>query len=98
MYLEKKEEAKSLEHVKMTCDSKHYKGENYEYVVDNLEAVGFSNIEAVGLEDLVTGWIIKENTVDSISINGDSDFEEGEYFHEDAKVKVYYHSFREDEE
>lgn len=98
MYYEKKEAAKHIGHIKMICSAKEYKSENYEDVVDGLQTLGFVNIEVEGMEDLVTGWLTKEGAVDSVSINGDKDFSEGDYFSKDAKIKIYYHSFKEDGE
>lgn len=45
-------------------------------------------------EDLVTGWITKDGEVYKVSIDGDSDFDEGDIFPEDAEVVVTYHTFK----
>ena len=44
-------------------------------------------------KDLVTGFITKDGSVEKVSINGDSDFEEGDIFPEEAAVVVTYHTF-----
>ena len=79
--------------VKVSASSKELQGENYENVIERLEDMGFYNIEAEALNDLVVGWFNKENTVVSISIDGDSTFSDGEWFDEDADIKITYHSF-----
>lgn len=68
-------------------------GENFELVVSDLENAGFSNISTKTQADLVIGFLTKEGTVESVSINGDSDFDENDIFPKDAKVVVVYHTF-----
>ncbi len=80
--------------IKMPCSMSDYKGEQYEEVVQELEDLGFYNIETAQKKDLVTGWITKDGEVYKVSINGDSDFDEGDIFSEDAEVVVTYHTFR----
>lgn len=70
------------------------KGDNYEQVIKELEYLGFINIETAEQKDLVTGWITKFGEVARVSINGDSDFDEGDIFPKDAKVLVIYHTFK----
>ena len=55
--------------------------------------MGFYNIETEALGDLVVGWFDKENAVKEISIDGDSKFSIGDWFDEDADIKITYHSF-----
>ena len=80
--------------VKMPCDMSDYKGEQYEAVVQELEDLGFYNIETTEKKDLVTGWITKDGEVYKVSIGGDSDFDEGDIFPKDAEVVVTYHTFK----
>ena len=79
--------------IKMPCAVSDYKGESYEDVIRELEDLGFDNIETSAKKDLVTGWITKDGSVEKVSIGGDSDFEEGDIFKEDAEVVVIYHTF-----
>ena len=71
-----------------------YKGEQYEEVVQELEDLGFDNIETAQKKDLFTVWITKYGEVYKVSINGDSDFDEGDIFPEEAEVVVTYHTFK----
>ena len=80
--------------VRLPQDAKKYKGENYEVVVQQLEDAGFEDVEAKPVKDLVTGWITKDGSVESVSIAGDTEFEEGDIFSIDAKVVVTYHTFK----
>ncbi len=94
IYYEKSEQPKDNEIVLCFSDNDLI-GDNYEQVIRELEDLGFSNIETAKQQDLVTGWITKVGDVARISINGDSDFDEGDIFPKDAKVLVTYHTFKE---
>lgn len=81
--------------IKMPCSMSEYRGEQYEEVVQELENLGFYNIEIVEKKDLITGWVTKDGSVYKVSIAGDGDFDEGDIFPEDAEVVVTYHTFKE---
>lgn len=89
------EEAGKLDvnEVQVPFSSKDLKGENYEQVIIDLENAGFIEITTKENKDLVTGFITKDGSVEKVSINGDSDFEEGDIFPEEAAVVVTYHTF-----
>lgn len=67
-----------------------YDGKNYLSVQKQLEGAGFTNIELVDLNDV---WYFssKKDTVENVSINGDSSFSSSDYFEKDAKVVISYH-------
>lgn len=71
-------------------DYDEYVGENYEAVVAQFEILGFENITTVDLNDSgLAFWMDK--TVESISINGKTEFYDYDYFEPDAKVIIKYH-------
>ena len=92
-YYEKQSEPDKNE-LKVPMSAKKYKGENYEVVVQQLEDAGFENVESKAIKDLVIGWMTKDGEVESISIAGDTEFEEGEIFSKDSQVIVTYHTFK----
>lgn len=70
-------------------DSEEYLGEDYKAVEAHLKAAGFTNIEIVDLDKPgFAGW--DDGKVESISINGDTDFNDGnyDYFYPDDKVVI----------
>lgn len=67
-----------------------YEGENYEDVKEKFEEFGFENIETVDLKDSSI-FIWKNNKVDSVSIGGNDEFNEDDYFYDDEKVIIKYH-------
>lgn len=50
------------------------KGKDYLDVKALFESAGFTNVNVRAIEDLVTGWITKDGSVERVSINGDDDF------------------------
>ncbi len=68
----------------------NYEGENYKAVVEQLEALGFSNISCVDLDDSgVFFW--RSEKVESVSISGDTTFGQNDYFFPNESVIVKYH-------
>ncbi len=72
-------------------------GENYEDVMAQLEAAGFTNIETRKIDDLITGWLTKDGEVEEVSIDGSTDFGAGRSYPSDARVVITYHTFPETE-
>ncbi len=70
-----------------------YKKKNYKAVESILRSAGFLNIECIPLHDLTTGFLKKEGTVESITINGNNYFSFKERFSNDAAIVISYHSF-----
>ena len=69
---------------------------NYNSVSALFRASGFVNVKAVPLGDLNLFTAKKNNSVKEITINGDSDFEDGDVFPKTANVIIIYHSFRQE--
>lgn len=80
--------------VTMPCSMTDYKGENYEVVIQELNNLGFHNVETAEKKDLVLGWLTKDGEVYKVSINGNSEFEKGDRFPKSAKVVVTYHTYK----
>ena len=69
-------------------------GKQYYDVVTLFESKGFINIEVRELPDLITGWLKEEGEVESVSINGDIDFQSSDRYDADAKIVITYHVFK----
>lgn len=67
----------------------------YEDIVQSMKDAGFVNIQIKAKRDLITGWITKRYSIASVTIDGDDEFYEGEYFQPDAEVVITYHDFKE---
>ncbi|QHC60424.1 hypothetical protein [Rathayibacter sp. VKM Ac-2760] len=82
----------------MPADAKDLSGDDYKMVVEYLETAGFTNVSQRPLDDLVTGWLKKPDTVDEVTVKGDSSFQEGDEYDTAASIVVSYHSFPSDAE
>ncbi len=83
---------------KTPISSSEAKGKDYEEIAEAFKNKGFQNIEFEKDEDLITGWMTKDGSIESISINGDDDFKAGEIYDEKVTVIIKYHTFPEREE
>lgn len=82
--------------VQVSASAKDLEKEDYRNVVQRLQSDGFETIELIKEDDLILGILAKEGQVESVAINGDSEFLENEWFPADAVVRVTYHVFSED--
>lgn len=74
------------------------KGRDYESVVESFEENGFTNIKLEKIEDLITGWLTKENEVEEVSVGGDFDYSPDKWVNADTEVIIRYHTFSEKEQ
>ena len=70
-----------------------YIGKNYKAVINDLTEKGFTNIETLDLNDAggFSIFAVEEDTIDSISIKGNKEFSEKDYFNPDDKIFICYH-------
>ncbi|HIX29949.1 MAG TPA: DUF4839 domain-containing protein [Candidatus Blautia stercoravium] len=73
-----------------------YKYENYTDVQTELSEAGFTNISFEILYDIVIGWT-EEGEVDSVSVGGNTEFEQGDIFKKDVAIVITYHMPEEDD-
>lgn len=66
---------------------------DYKDVMTLLQVAGFTNIEVEVLDDLITGWLIKDGEVEKVSINGETDFYASSKYPYDSKIVITYHTF-----
>ena len=85
----------SLKEVCPPITAKNAKKMNYSELKELLTDAGFTNIRFEKQEDLITGWIIKDGSVESVTINGESDFTDNTSYRIDAEVVIIYHTFSE---
>lgn len=77
----------------MPSTSKEFKGKNFKKVKKKLQDAGFKKVKVIYKKDLITGWIKKENTVDSVSVNDDFKYDTDTSYRIDVDIKIYVHSF-----
>ena len=81
-----------------TPDSaKHCIGKTYTEVFEEFKAVGFLNIELVEYRKEKKSWLIRNNAVNQISINGQTQFAKGEWFDQAANIRIVYYAINKDQ-
>ena len=71
---------------------------NYETVQGKFEDSGFTNIKLEPIEDLITGWLTDDGDVESVTIDGSTEFTSGDWYPNDVEVVIQYHTFPPEEE
>ena len=66
----------------------------YEELETQFLDAGFVNVRTEVIYDIITGWITKDGSVESVSINGDTDFSEYASYRPDVEVIITYHTFK----
>ena len=66
---------------------------NYEELVQELFSFGFTEIYTIEIDDLTTGWITKDVSVEKVLIGEKNSFNKGATFEYDTKIVVEYHTF-----
>ena len=84
----------SVELYAPSLTSKDAKGMNYKDVVKEFENDGFTNIRINVEYDIITGWIIEDGEVKSVTINGNSKYDYYDEYRLDAEVMITYHTLR----
>ena len=84
----------SAKTVDVPLSSKKIKGMNYNDIKQKLEDLGFVDIELKKDEDLIFGWIHKDGEIESISIDGNKNFDENYNTRIDSKIIITYHTYK----
>lgn len=71
---------------------------NYETVQGKFEDSGFTNIKLEPIEDLITGWLTDDGDVESVTIDGSTEFTSGDWYPNDVEVVIQYHTFPPEDE
>lgn len=79
---------------RITENMEEYSGKNYNSIVALYRTAGFTNVTAVPLCDLNIFTSKKNGQVEEVTINGESDFEEGDIFPKTVNVMITYHSLK----
>ena len=67
---------------------------NYYDVQTKLSKLGFVNILVQPIRDLTIGWIKRDGSVESVSIDGDTNFKKNAVFKYDVSIMIEYHTFK----
>ena len=67
---------------------------DYREIKAELESKGFSNVQFQKSNDLITGWVNKEETIKSITINGTSEFAESDVFDYNVPIVITVNTYK----
>lgn len=82
---------------KTPSGSSAQEGRAYSDVVNEFKDQGFTNIKTEVLDDLVTGWLVKDGEVESVSVDGSEGYSADKWYPNDVEVVVTYHTFPDEE-
>ena len=97
-FLAKQDNKKKTIHIltsdetQITEDMTRCKEKNYNAIAALFRSAGFSNVQAVAMKDLNFFTARRNGQVESVSINGSTDFDEGDIFRKNSRVVITYHS------
>ena len=74
--------------IQIPNSSKGYHGKNCDETVAELRALGFTNISLYEQESSKLGWLRKENSLTRMTINGQTEFNIGDWFSSDATIRI----------
>lgn len=97
IYMRVTVEYHTLELFNPPISSKDAKGENYRKIIRKFEREGFTNVTVQVEYDLLTGWIIDNGSVKSITIDGDKNYTCSDEYRPDAEVIITYHALKSDD-
>ena len=78
--------------ITVPLSSKAAKKLDYQELERQFRDAGFINIKTDADYDLLTGWITKEGSVESVSVDGKTSFSEYDSFRPDVEVIITYHA------
>lgn len=80
----------------MPKSSAGFRKKQLKEVQEMLASAGFTNIKTEKIEDLIIGILTSENEVESVTVNGSTDYSEGNVFEKDVEIVITYHTFPEE--
>lgn len=83
-----------VKNITVPVSSKAAKKQSYEELETQFLDAGFVNVRTEVIYDIITGWITKDGSVESISVDGDTDFIEYASYRPDVEVIITYHTFK----
>lgn len=70
----------------------YFMGRDKNQVIRGLEKLGFTNVSTVAIDDIDSDDKIKDGSVESVSIEGNENYSEGDSFPSDSLIVVTYHN------
>ena len=74
--------------------ARQVKKQDFEMLLRELQDIGFTKIEMIAIKDLKIGWILKEGSVEKVTINWLENYKKDLVVDYDAEIVIHYHTFR----
>lgn len=87
-----------VKEIAVPMSAKAAKKLTYTDLEKQFKEAGFVNITLEAECDLITGWLTKDGSVESISVNGQTEFDENATYRPDDPVVITYHTFSKDKD
>lgn len=87
-----------VKEIAVPMSAKAAKKLTYTDLEKQFKEAGFVNISLVAECDLITGWLTKDGSIESISVNGQTEFDEYATYRPDDPVVITYHTFSKDKD
>ena len=88
----------SAARIKPPIAPKDAKGSSCDDILKLFQDAGFGAVSLEADYDLLLGWINKDGSVESVSINGNTKYSIDSYYRVDAEIVIVYHAFRRDKD
>jgi DNA-directed RNA polymerase subunit RPC12/RpoP len=86
-YHEKKE-------IALPFNSRFCRKKNRTEIANQFRDLGFTNIYEYAIRDLTTGWLVKDGSIEKITIGKDESFKKKSVYTYDTKIAIEYHTFK----
>ena len=70
------------------------KKKNCHELAKELSDIGFTSVNLIAIQDLKTGWIVKENSIEAVTICKKEDYKKGQLLNYDVDIEICYHTFK----
>lgn len=75
-------------------NARHCRKKNYLAIGDQLQELGFTEIYERPIRDLKTGWLVKDGSIEKVTIAGKDSFKKNEIYAFDDEIVIEYHTFK----
>ena len=79
--------------IKLTFNPYDFQDKNYQSVQSLYSGIGFNNVTAIDMRDLILGLIEKPGEVESVTINGEAPVQ-GKWYYPNAIIIIKYHGYK----
>ena len=80
--------------IPLPFSARHCRKKNCQTIGDQLQELGFTEIYEQPIRDLKTGWLVKDGSIEKVTIAGNDSFKKNEIHVFDDEIVIEYHTFK----